>query len=269
VEQESGVGNWYDYGARWFDASIARWNAVDPLAEKYYPFSGYNYVLNDPIKSIDPMGDTVRIVGADGTYDWIPGQEYNGDDNFIAQAVLALNTLTQNTSTTEFSFFTKNKEQVSGNAVLDYTGEGSLATQTIKIQQGQVNEHVNGTVYWNPNEGIRTKSLTQGDLGSIPPMVTLLHEMGHGWLEHTFGNEQVSNLFYNEEQMIIDRLESKASLSLGFGRRDNHFNIYSNESEARKENLIDDSRLPLQLRRNTIFKFFYQTVSPISTKKKQ
>lgn len=27
---------------------------VDPLAEKYQPFSGYNYVLNNPISNIDP-----------------------------------------------------------------------------------------------------------------------------------------------------------------------------------------------------------------------
>ncbi len=53
--------NAYDFGARMYDASLGRWTAVDPLAEKYMNISTYGYCIGNPIKYIDINGKYIAI----------------------------------------------------------------------------------------------------------------------------------------------------------------------------------------------------------------
>ena len=53
--------NWYDYGARHYDAVLGRFTTNDRFAEKYYSMSPYQYGANSPVGNIDVNGDSIRI----------------------------------------------------------------------------------------------------------------------------------------------------------------------------------------------------------------
>ena len=58
----------YDFGARMYFADRLQWGQMDPLCEKYYDASPYNYCVNNPVRYIDPDGRDGMITGQ-GTKD--------------------------------------------------------------------------------------------------------------------------------------------------------------------------------------------------------
>ena len=54
--------NWYDYGARMYDAALGRWHKIDPMTEKYYSVSPYAYCSSNPVNAIDYQGKLVIFI---------------------------------------------------------------------------------------------------------------------------------------------------------------------------------------------------------------
>ena len=51
--------SYIDYGARQYDPVLGRWFAQDPLSEKYYGISPYAFCAGNPVKYLDPDGESI------------------------------------------------------------------------------------------------------------------------------------------------------------------------------------------------------------------
>jgi len=85
LQDEAGL-DMYDYGARFYDPAIGRWHSIDPMAEKYYSWSTYQYVRNNPILRIDPNGMN------DGDYygmnaEHLGKDKYDDNKVYVAESV--------------------------------------------------------------------------------------------------------------------------------------------------------------------------------------
>ncbi|MCW4128989.1 hypothetical protein ONT16_12175 [Prevotella copri] len=73
--------DWYDHGARMYDAAMVVWNRVDRLSEKYYRFCSYLYCGNNPVAFWDDDG--MEVKPTDNSFVVILNTLSNEEQNYV------------------------------------------------------------------------------------------------------------------------------------------------------------------------------------------
>ena len=210
--------NWYDYGARHYDAALGRFTTVDPLADKYYGYSPYAYCANSPLLFVDPDGMDLLIWyrndKGEQTYFRFNGS--NADqapkNDFVNNVITAYN---------------YNINNGGGENLKEIATKSSFSIGIVETNRGNLYSPFDGKssfIRFNPSAGLQL----DGD-NALSPATGLEHEAAHAKNDKTIGldNREDSQYGKKEERKVIKGAETKTAklngeLSKNHGGRKSH-----------------------------------------------
>ena len=177
------------------NSDLSIWISVDPLSDKYPNLSPYTYCAGNPVRLVDPDGETIWIVGEDGNkYKYANGQLLTQEGNEFVPTEGSFEKAAQNALTTLNG--TKTGAKLLGkfeNTKQDVFIKPSERTTCDNfVYNNQTQDFVSGTIFWNAagralptTEGIKLNGIT--DLG---------HEFSHMY-DETLPNKNFQGMYYD------------------------------------------------------------------------
>jgi len=235
--------DWYDYGARFYDAQLGRFHTQDRFSEKYYSLTNYGYAANNPVLMIDVNGDSLwinhkgndilyengNLSNADGTAYTGKGVKVKKDESiklkgFLKQTVNALGSVG---GTQEGSSLISELQGSNNNFTIEKSSSNSFSPDNTSASFANIPELQDvsgnslgssgsgGTIYFNPNS-TQSGFNTAGNRNR-PSYVGLAHEMFHGrdanqgllYYDHNYTNA-FSGRTYNAQHNGVNKSEWRA-----------------------------------------------------------
>ncbi|WP_245536763.1 RHS repeat domain-containing protein [Solitalea canadensis] len=168
----------YDYGARFYDPTLGRWNVPDPLAELSFSLTPYRYCYNNPIGFIDPFGLWEETAGGYTTKD------RKDIERFMLYIETEKTILKNDPTTSQMDDFIKDEMSTNGRGKLS---NGSTLLSEVKMI-GYTNKETGYTRWYKDQESF--SNMRHEVQGSLTPEALDPRTLGHNilWTSYAGGN---------------------------------------------------------------------------------
>lgn len=214
--------DWYDHGARMYDAAKVAWDRVDRLGEKYTQLSPYLYCGNNSLVNIDADGKRVKTIYFKDKED---PQWYRSSKSFY----LAMMQFVQ----TDFGKQILSDFTPKGSYLFGVKGNGKYSKYDLEMQEIDITEPEKKTAYWRDINA--QTQLLETDQGKPRFVVIFDVDRSANELTKTIAHELAGHL-YNYESVLKLYEDTKDFQKANFefrkkGSKQEHFEMENKKYE--------------------------------------